>query len=1609
LIAAGNHALKIDFLGTAGVKPVSASSGPADRPSPGNLPSSPARPAAPLSRIEYPDLWPGVSLAYETTPAGIVKSTYTVAPGADPKVVSLKANVPVQEDSEGRLSYRFETGELIETKPVAWQEVNGRRIEVDAAFRLDADQEFGFQVEKYNPGYPLVIDPVLTWHTFFGRAESTVDEARAVAYDGSSAIIVCGTSDGPWGSSPVDSYNGGTSDAYVAKFNSSGSRLWNTFLGGTAADWGTGIAVDTSGYITVCGSSEAAWGSPTRRAFSSNRDVFVAQLNSSGSLLWNTFLGGSAYDEASGIVIDGSGNSYVTGGSEATWGSPVQAISSGRDAFAAKLSSSGYLQWNTFLGGTSTDMGNDIAYSTASSGLVFVVGDSQGTWGASPVRAYSASKDGFVAQLSASTGARSWNTFLGGSDSDSAQGVAATSTGIVYVAGTSSASWVCGGGGVTVRPFSTGPDAYAAVILSGAVTYNTFLGGSGSDSGADLVLDGGGNAYVTGTSGASWGTPVQAFQGQTDAFWVKLNANLSIQGNPSFLGSAGYDESRGIVPLSSGSCAIAGKTDTGPWPAAGSPVSAYAGDEDGFLEIVSSTGSCTAYTFLGGLGYDAANAVDIDASGNVYVAGTSRKTWGTPVRSFSGTLSDVFVAKLNSSGVLQWNTFLGGTADDQAAGIAVTSGGLVHVTGWSKASWGSPVRAYGGGTQDVFAAKLYATGGLQWNTFLGGSAADDGKGIAIDGSGNVYVAGTSPATWGSPVRRSFTGSNDAFAVELNSSGALQWVSFLGGSGSEVGSAVAVDGSGNVFVAGTATASWGSPLRGYTSSTSDGFAAKLDSDGYLQWNTFLGGGNADSADGIAVFAADTVYVVGQSRSTWGSPLNPHPGYWNGFAAKLNGGGGLAWNTFFGTITADVKPLSADSDSFGNLYVGGLSSATWATPFRAYSGNDDLFAAMFDSSGNPVWNGFFGSVTAELFGGLAAGAGGDVVAAGASSQTWGSPLAARAYGGGTDAFALFITNELPPTITVTSPNGGETWGQGTVQSITWNPTGVLPNVKIDYSTNGGSQWNSITASTPNSGSYAWTLPVLVSTNCLVRVGASGGGSPVDQSDAVFTITDQVPTIALSQTSFQFGAEQNGTPTPGQTTILTNSGNGTLTWTATPQNDWIGVAPAGGTGDAVLTITISRTDLSAGSYTGTVLLAAGGASNTPQTITVNLNITAAGSDAPPFGSFDLPAEGLTVRSSIPVTGWALDDVHVASVKLYRGTSLADRVYIDEATFVEGARLDVEAAYSSYPESKRAGWGYMMLTNFLPLGDGPYNILVYATDSKGQETLLGSKAIVVDNAAAVLPFGAIDTPAQGGTASGSGFYNFGWALTPLPDNIPIDGSTILVWVDSLPLDHPDYNHYRGDIATLFPGYANSNGAVGFYVLNTEAMTNGVHEIAWSVSDSGGDVDGIGSRYFTVTNLSGAPSPGATIDKSITGKGWASIPADPRTPIFIKRGLGESEPIEALAPDAEGVIRIEVPLLSRIALYPDAAAAGETRERLLQKSRKLLLKSGEERSEARFAACQIVGGEARPLPVGSSFDRDEGVIYWQPGPGFAGEYEIVIVRNPGPGAARTILKIKVI
>ncbi|MEX2660378.1 MAG: IPT/TIG domain-containing protein, partial [Vicinamibacterales bacterium] len=362
--------------------------------------------------------------------------------------------------------------------------------------------------------------------------------------------------------------------------------------------------------------------------------------------------------------------------------------------------------------------------------------------------------------------------------------------------------------------------------------------------------------------------------------------------------------------------------------------------------------------------------------------------------------------------------------------------------------------------------------------------------------------------------------------------------------------------------------------------------------------------------------------------------------------------------------------------------------------------------------------------------------------------------------------------PKTVSVTTNAGTGSLANGFTYTcgFTLSPASAAAPV-------GGATGSTVTVTTP--AGCAWTA---VSNDSFITVtaGATGDGNgtvtysvaampgtlqgragTITIGDRTFTVTQGTPpTMTLDRTSLNFGAATTGQAfthqTQPQIVRLTQSHAGAVTWTATSNRAWLTVSPSSGTGAAILSVGVTfHTSAPTGSTdTGSITLTFSGAANNPGPVTVNLQ-TYVGATSPPVGAFELPDDGATgISGSIAVTGWALDDLDVARVRIVRdpvsgeGASL---IPIGNAVLVEGARLDLIPVFPTTPRNTRGGWGYLVLTNFLPNGgNGTFRLHAFADDVEGHAVLLGSKTITVDNANATKPFGAIDTPAQGETISG-------------------------------------------------------------------------------------------------------------------------------------------------------------------------------------------------------------------------------------------------------------------
>lgn len=463
-------------------------------------------------------------------------------------------------------------------------------------------------------------------------------------------------------------------------------------------------------------------------SYDSNRELCIDP-----ELSYSTFLGGSGDDYGYGIALDDSGNAYVTG---MTWSLTYPITSGGYDT------------------------------------------------------SYNDSTDVFVTKLNANGTALVYSCFLGGGGADVGWGIAVDDLGNAYITGEAGSGYPATSGAFDTT-INGGYDAFVTKLNTNgsALVYSTFLGGSSYDGGQRIAVDVSGNAYVTGgTISSNYPTTNGAFDtssnGNYDAFVTKLNASGTALVYSTFLGGSGYDEGQGIAIDASRNVYVTGGTSSSAYPVtSGSYNVNPSGGFDAFVTKLNTTGASLVYsTFFGGSDNDKGNGIAVDGVGNAFVTGYTRSanfpvTSGAYDTSFNGGTNDPFVTKVNVAGTaLVYSTFLGGSGYDEGYDIAIDGSGNVYVVGYTLSS-DYPVTdaAYDtsvNGDKDVFVTELNGSGtGLIYSSFLGGSGADVGKGIAVGDSCKVFVTGY--ATSGYPTTNGAydTGFNggeyDAFVTKLN--------------------------------------------------------------------------------------------------------------------------------------------------------------------------------------------------------------------------------------------------------------------------------------------------------------------------------------------------------------------------------------------------------------------------------------------------------------------------------------------------------------------------------------------------------------------------------------------------------------------------------------------------------------------------------------------------------------------------------------------------------------------------------------------------------------------------------------------------------------------------
>lgn len=532
------------------------------------------------SGVLYSSVYRGVDLMFHSNERQL-EYDFTVAPGSDAGGIRLRFEGV--DDTKlargGALVLHTPAGELRHERPIAYQEQDGARLTVAAAFERQSDGSIGFQVGEYDHKLPLVIDPVLVYSTYVGGSAS--DIGRAITVDATGNAYLVGDS---FSSDFLFRASTTNSDVFIGQLGESGLFLSYAFFGGAKNDTATGLSFDAAtGNVYMCGSTESS-DFPLFHTINSvllgASDAFVVKMTGNfQQFFYATLLGGSGQETGVSIATDAAGSAYISGRTTSQDFPIVSAIQpsyggGSSDAFVSKLGLVGdTLVYSTYLGGSGAeDLMEKSGISVDAAGNAYVTGDTQSA--NFPLKsAVQATKngntstsDGFVSVINPSGSDFVYSTYLGGTNDDFGLAIATDQSHNAYVAGsTKSTSFP---GSTSTRTSTTTSDAFVAKLnpTGSAISYLTFIGGAGGNESANAIaLDSDGNPAIAGSAedGVPTLSAVQSFfkGGSHDALIAKLAANGAVTFS-TYLGGSGDDVALGVSVGKDKAIYITGYTDS---------------------------------------------------------------------------------------------------------------------------------------------------------------------------------------------------------------------------------------------------------------------------------------------------------------------------------------------------------------------------------------------------------------------------------------------------------------------------------------------------------------------------------------------------------------------------------------------------------------------------------------------------------------------------------------------------------------------------------------------------------------------------------------------------------------------------------------------------------------------------------------------------------------------------------------------------------------------------------------------------------------------------------------------------------------------------------------
>ncbi len=510
--------------------------------------------------IRYEALYPGVTLTYHIV-EGNLKSEFTLEPGVPLDTIAIEcADCTFALDHDGTLRITDAQGaQLREQIPLAYQLIDGHHVEVGIAFRLLSERRYGFMaLTPLDLDAPLVIDPLLLYASYLGGSEK--DEGLAVAVDNIGNTYVVGITESPDFPlvSPPQHLPGEQKDVFIARFGPDGDLIYTTVIGGSNSERGNCITTDRYGNVYIAGQTFSP-DFPTLNGwqpeFGGDEDAYVIKLNPDGTLAYATFIGGTESEEINSILVDSRGYVYVGGevySEDYPLLNPWQDTTYGEedeDAFISIFDPAGQLVYSTYIGGSERDQifamalgpdGHIYATGMTSSPDFPVVNPLQPEYGGDW-------DDCFVLRFDPWRNEMHYATFLGGIGREECWGIVVAPDGSAIIAGNTKSPNFPVVNPIQEEHAGGGRDAIVARLTPDgqALTFSTFLGGSGSDQAWGLAQDSGGNLYVVGETASEDFPTLNALQpeyggGEYDGFLAHLRPDGTLN-YASYLGGSGMD------------------------------------------------------------------------------------------------------------------------------------------------------------------------------------------------------------------------------------------------------------------------------------------------------------------------------------------------------------------------------------------------------------------------------------------------------------------------------------------------------------------------------------------------------------------------------------------------------------------------------------------------------------------------------------------------------------------------------------------------------------------------------------------------------------------------------------------------------------------------------------------------------------------------------------------------------------------------------------------------------------------------------------------------------------------------------------------------------------